>query len=294
VDQVISFGAGFLGVVQPFDILERGSTWGFGLELAGFSIGFAEWETKNLAQNWPTAYFQMPSSEDWFFDHATTIAGKTVNRAFIRDYRVNLIPPYVGPGDVTSYAASMRWTALAPDPLSLIRAPRHNATLAARQVGFFNPPAGPALAMGDFRAGTGAIYHHRIISKGRMDTVVATVVAMLPSEAGLNPITYGITNPLSIAVELTPNERSWKVEGDGDSTIPYHGALGMTLAADDRAYIIDGILHGDIPNIPEVLGDATASPPVKGLLQFLLEGSICSQTQAPPVFVSQNTAVEIV
>jgi hypothetical protein len=183
VDQMISFGGGFLGVVEPFDILERGSTWGHGIGLGSLQGGFAEWETKALAQNWPTAYFQMPNSQSWFFDDDTAAGGK-VNRAYVRDYRL-----IIGAGEIKSYAASMDWIAgrhNSPGP------PGAPGGLTGAQMAFFNPPLGSPVNLGDFRTGTGAIYHHRIIGKGRMDTIVATVVTLLPSIASGFPVPYGI------------------------------------------------------------------------------------------------------
>lgn len=267
VDQMISFGGGFGGVIEPFDILERGSTWGFGVSFPGVSLGFAEWETKALAQNWPTAYMQQPNSEDWFADHGSAIGGQLVNRSFVRDHRL------LGAGELTSWAASMSW----------VRS-RHNAILTDSQTTFFASPALP-VSLGDFRGGTGAIYHHRIIGHGRMDTKVATVVVHLPSLAASLPL--GALNP----VEWWPTEWSWPVYGDGDSTIPYHGALGLTDPRDDRIYIIEKVVHSDLPNVPQVVG-APGSPSVKGLLQLLLEGATGAQPQAPSAFRSQNQVTE--
>jgi hypothetical protein len=290
VDQVISFGGGFLGVVEPLYILEHGSTWGFGIDFGPmYQVGFAEWETKGLAQNWPTAYFQMPNSQDWFFDHGMTINGRTVNRTYIRDYRPR------GAGEITTYTGSMAWVGS-----------RHNSGLTRAQMSFFNPPSGPPIGLGDFRNGTGAIYHHRIIGKGRLDTIVATAITQLPSLAASSPEAYGIGvidpitgtfigDPVRLLAERQPWPRSEAVYGDGDSTIPYHGALGLTLPADDRVYIMDNARgvssakHGDLPKLPEVLG----VPGVKGLLQLLLEGTICNQPQAPVPFLSQNDVQEI-
>ena len=122
-----------------------------------------------------------------------------------------------------------------------------------------------------------------------MDTIVATVITLLPSIASAFPPLYGITDPIRFGVELVPTEHSWAVHGDGDSTIPYHGALGLTRDEDDRVYIIDGVVHGDLTNIPEVLGSN-----VPGLLQLLLEGRACSQPQMPSPWLSQNNVAEIV
>jgi hypothetical protein len=268
VDQVISLGGGFLGVVEPMDILEQGSTWGLGIDWVSGGGGLQKWETWALAQNWPTAYFQMPNAEDWFFDHGIPIGGgTTVNRAYVRDGRWP-----GGAGMLASYAESMTWLAS-----------RHNPTLVAAQTAFFNPPSGPPLGLGDFRAGTGAIYHHRIIGKGKLGTIIGTSVRLAPSlrAQSLLPI-----DPRWI-VEMVPTEHWSSVYGDGDETVPYHGALGRTDPADDRVYIVDGAKHSMLTNLPELIGAGS-----KGLLQLLLEGAICSVAQAPPPFLSQNQVSE--
>ena len=269
IDQVISLGGGFLGVVQPMDILEQGGSWGFGFSLGPLGLGVQPWETQSLAQNWPTAYFQMPNSEAWFADHGATIGGRVINRSYIRDYRP-LIPGIVsGAGEITSYAASNAWIGL-----------RHNGALATAQTGFFAPVGGPTLPMGDFTNGTGMIYHHRIVGKGRMDTVVATAVRWGPS---LDAWVYLPGTPESFAANR--GTQHWEsVYGDGDSTIPYHGAIGLTDPQDDRIYVLDGAKHSDLPLLPEIIGQGS----VKGLLELLLEGAVGSINQAPPPFGSQN------
>ena len=108
---------------------------------------------------------------------------------------------------------------------------------------------------------------------------------------GSDPLLAGATFP---PAEYVPTEWSWAVHGDGDSTIPYHGALGLTLPSDDRVYILNGVKHGDLTNVPEVLGSPGASPAGFGLLQLLLLGLACSQPQAPAAFRSQNVVTEIV
>jgi len=277
VDQVISLAGGFLGVIEPFKILEMGSTWGFGLGLGPISGGFAEWETKALAQNWPTAYFQMPSSETWFFDQ---VAGGVPDRTYVRDRRL-----FVGSGGVPTYKGSMAWLTSRPSEDGMSR----NAALIAQQDAFFNPPGGVPLELGDFRTGTGGIYHHRVISRGRMDTIVAVDIRLLPSAAGLAPFAFGIVDPIRVTAELVSTEHKFAIYGDGDSTVPYHGALGrVDTVNEDRVYIINGVVHGDLPNIDEVLFKS-GSP---GLLPALLDGSVCSQPQISNLFQSQNDVAE--
>ena len=99
VDQVMSFGGGFSGVVVPLRVLEAGDTWNKGYGFGPLSVGVAAWETKALAQNWPTAYFQLPNSQSWFLDHGLTLLNglgtptiKPANRAYIRDFRTGPLP----------------------------------------------------------------------------------------------------------------------------------------------------------------------------------------------------------
>jgi hypothetical protein len=208
-----------------------------------------------------------------------------INRAYIRDFR--------GPApNVTSYSESMKWLAL-----------RHNAFLVADQLAFFASSASPAVELADFRGGTGKIYHHRIIGKGRMDTAVASAVTLGPSKAGLEPEKYGIVipnpffpippfipDPVRVLIEMLPTEQTFPVLGDGDSTVPYHGAIGRTLAGDDRLYILDLGQHDALINAPPTLNTGGTM----GLLQQLLDGTACSQSQAPASFLSQNQFDEIV
>lgn len=300
VDQVISFGGGFSGVVVPLRVLEAGDTWNYGYGFGPLSVGVAAWETKALAQNWPTAYFQLPNSQSWFLDHGLTLLNglgtptlKPANRAYIRDFRTGalpFLPP--APGNIATYTASMNWIGRLPDTINGVPtgATRHNAFLAADQVAFFASPASTPIELGDFRSGTGAIYHHRIIGKGRMDTTVGSVVNLGPSLAVLNLPAFGIADPASIITEFVPTEHTFPVLGDGDSTVPYHGAIGRTLPSDDRVYILDGGQHDDLINkVPALSVGGTM-----GLLQLLLQGLACSQPQAPASYRSQNQIAEII
>lgn len=284
VDQVISLASGFLGVIEPFKILEMGSTWGFGIGLGPISGGFAEWETKALAQNWPTAYFQMPSSETWFFNH---VPGGVPDRTYVRDRRL-----LGSAGKIPTYRGSMAWLAGRPPEDGMAR----NGALIAQQDAFFNPPGGTPLEIGDFRSGTGSIYHHRVISRGRMDTIVAVEILNLPSAASLAPPLFGILDPVRATFEALPTgEHKFAVYGDGDSTVPFHGALGLVdMVNEDRVYIIDRVVHGDLPNIDPMLFIA-GPPSVNGLLPSLLNGSVCSQPQIRQIsnlFFSQNDVAE--
>ena len=262
VDQVISLGGGFLGVVEPLDILEQGGNWGLGFNVGGSGVGIQAWEAQQLAQNWPTAYFQQPNSEHWFDDHGTSVGGVVVDRSYVRDHRVG------GDGDLTSFDASNTWVGA-----------RHNSALAQAHRDYF--ATGPGSLIGDFTAGTGSIYHHRIVGKGRLDTAVAVEVSTGPSDD------VGVYLPLTPEwiLAMLPTDHWRTVHGDGDSTVPYHGAIGLTDARDDRVYVIDGIAHSELPNVPEMIG----GPTTKGLLQLLLEGNVGGITTAPAPFFSQST-----
>ncbi|MGW4873761.1 outer membrane protein assembly factor BamB family protein [Streptomyces chartreusis] len=266
VDQVISLGGGFLGVIEPFNILEQGSSWGLGWSLGPIGFGVQPWQAQSLAQNWPTAYFQLPNSEEWFADHGTAVGGRLVDRSYVRDYRWF---PTAGAGELTTCAESNAW----------IR-DRHNPTLTDAFTSYTTTPA-----MGDFRSGTGAVYHHRIIGKGRMDTTVAVALRSLPSLAAL--FRTPVLDPMWWA-EIVPTTHWEAVHGDGDSTVPYHGAIGLTLPQDDRVYVIDGIAHSQLPNAPQMIGKGRQ----KGLLQLLLEGAVVGSGQAPPPFMTQNQVTE--
>jgi len=122
-----------------------------------------------------------------------------------------------------------------------------------------------------------------------MDTIVAVDIRLLPSAAGLAPFAFGIVDPIRVTAELVSTEHKFAIYGDGDSTVPYHGALGrVDTVNEDRVYIINGVVHGDLPNIDEVLFKS-GSP---GLLPALLDGSVCSQPQISNLFQSQNDVAE--
>jgi outer membrane protein assembly factor BamB len=289
VDQMISFGGGFNGVPLPFKILEMGDSWGFGFTGGPISFGLADWQLQALAQNWPTSYYQLPNSELWFWDHGTFLTGVTsstvnkINRAFIRDFRTRLSIGFTGPGEITTYAKSMDWIGLSSD--TILGRPRHNTGLTAEVVTQFRPRTG-FISLGDFRIGTGPIYHHRIIGKGSTDTIVGAALYT-------NRITYG-TPPVTLEYDYEV-----PITGDGDHTVSYWGALGLTEARDDRVYILDKVKHLDLTLVPEMLGKPVGGGTpqiIKGLLQMLLEGSICSQPQVASIlpFLSQNQVTEIV
>ena len=256
VEQVISMGGGYGGVVLPLKILVMGDPWGFGLGFGPVSVGFAEWETQALAQNWGTAYCQLPNSDLWFADD-----GQPFDRSYIRDERQSL--PHT-----------------LKDSMSWIRQ-YHNAVVADRAEGYFS---GSVPALGDFRAGTGTVVHHRIISKGRMDTVVAIRVYIGPSDACQFAIQSGL--PVDPA-ECVPIVRYEPIYGDGDSTVPYHGLLGSIAPDENHVYILDN------PNDHVEHFTLTTRPEVHNLIKGLLDGSVTDQTQVSGVFKSPATVTEL-
>jgi len=255
VEQMISLGGGFGGVVLPLKILVMGDTWGYGLAFGAVNVGFAEWLTQALAQNWGTAYFQLPNSELWFADD-----GHPFDRSYIRDDRQPL--PH-------AHQASMSWISL-----------YHNATVAKRAEQFFS---GPGPGLGDFRGGTGSVPHHRIISKGRMDTVVAIHVYTGMSDECQFAIEHGL--PVD-PVECVPITRYEPIFGDGDSVVPYHGLLGSIGPSENRVYILDNI-NDHVEHFA-----MTTRPEVHHLIGQLLDGSVTNQTQVAGVFKSPDDVQE--
>ncbi len=275
VDQLISMGGGFGGVPLVDKILEMGDTWGFGGRLAGpLTYGLADWEIKELAQNWPTSYTQSPNSEDWFADDTTQ--GGTFNRSYIRDFRSS-VPGFPGvPGELHSYASSSTWLRN-----------NHNYTVSTDTAFYFN--SHPWL--GNFKYGTQGVYHQRIVSKG-LPTVGGVRIFNAPSaacNAALAELADSPSVPRAIAATAVataecPVDVTWRVPYniDGDGTVPYHGAVGTVAKGDDHVYVIDGVVHLDIPKNNQV----------HNLLRNMLQGLVCSQSQAPG-FESQATAVEM-
>jgi len=278
VDQMISLGGGFLGVPKPVKILMMGDNWGTGWGSGGFSVGIAEWEMKNLAQNWGTAYFQAPNSESWFSDDGVIQAnGVRKNRSYIRDGRIGLGLH----GEQHSFAASQSWLRQ-----------NHNTTITDRATAFF---AGLPAELGDFRNGTGGVFHHRIIGQGRMDTTVAGVLYLGPADTCLCALA-SLTDPtLRIAcgdpvLECPPRVKPAVVYGDGDTTVTYHGALGLTDPGDDRVYILQA---GQSAGITAEHLDLMKFVESHDLIASMLNGSVCSQTQQA-VYRSQEFVAESV
>jgi hypothetical protein len=257
VDQVISISGGFEGIILPLKILAMGDTWGFGLGLGPLTVGFSEWETQNIAQNWGTAYFQLPGSDDWFVDDVNR--GGTFHRSYIRDDRQ---------APIINHAGSVTWLQA-----------NHNMTLTNRAENFFT---GLSAAMGNFQ--TGPVPHHRIISKGRMDTVVAVHLYMGPSDLCQFAMQTGLPiNPAECVLVL----RYEPVHRDGDSTVPYHGLLGIIAPNDDQVYILDNV-NDHVEHFA-----ITTRPEVHTLIAGFLDGTVTSQTQVAATFKSPADVSEI-
>jgi len=259
VDQVISISGGFEGIILPLKILAMGDTWGFGLGFGPLTVGFTEWETEKLAQNWGTAYFQLPSTDDWFADDVNR--GGSFHRSYIRDDRQ---------APIINHPGSVAWLQA-----------NHNMTLTNRAETFFT---GLSVPMGNFQAGTNTVPHHRIISKGRMDTVVAVHIYMGQSDACQFAMQTGLpVNP----AECVPVVRYDPIHGDGDSTVPYHGLVGVIAPNDDQVYILDN------PNDHVEHFAITTRPEVHNLIAGLLDGTVTSQTQVAATFKSPANVTEI-
>lgn len=245
IDKVISLGSGYAGIPLSIKALLIGDTWGLGFNLGSLladidpllapflrwlSIGLAEWEVRDLAQNWGTSYCQAPNADDWFFDDTSN--GGVHDRTYIRDY--SQTPPRLP----RTYQDSMQW----------LRDDHHNQTLINQTIAFFN---GVVPALGDFRRASNrhpVPPHYRIISRG-IDTVVATKIRLGTSY--LATFAQNTSNPVN-PNEYKPLTLYEPILGDGDGTVPYHGALGHTDQGDNSVYVASGIGHLALPENSDV------------------------------------------
>jgi pimeloyl-ACP methyl ester carboxylesterase len=262
VEKVITMGTGFAGIPLAIKALLAGDTWGLGFNLgtliasldpvlAGFlswlAVGIAEWEVQSLAQNWATSYFQAPNSENWFFDDVTNLG--SFDRTYIRDFRVS---PPVSP---TSFVASVNWLLQESAAQASLGLDGLNATLIGQAKTFFDTFLTP---LGDFRQAA-PVPHYRIMSRG-IDTVVATKIFFGPSYLGI----FGSNTPNPVnANEYQRFTWHEPILGDGDGTVPYHGALGQTDPNDQHVYVANNIGHVALP----------ANPDVQNLVGCLIDGN---------------------
>jgi hypothetical protein len=254
VDQVISVGGGYLGVLEPLRILEVGDDWGLGWKIPGnpsIGAGLGLWELRNLSRNWPTAYAQLPNSQEWFADDGKQMGTMRIDRSYIR--------PPDGAG-LRSWFESEQYIAA-----------RYNRRLADEATHDFLLSGYSTNRLGNFMGGTGSVLHHRIIGEGRMNTAQGIQINRVDNIFPLPP--FFISTPIF---------------GDGDSTIPYHGALGLTDRADQRVYIVT---PGTPPDRNKHL-EMTQQPFVINLISEIIRGDVCSQRAVSSQFKNQNDVVE--
>jgi pimeloyl-ACP methyl ester carboxylesterase len=262
VAQMISVSGGFGGILLPLKILTMGDIWGFGFEIGSLRVGFAEWETEALGQNWGTAYYQLPNSDQWFSDDKSRIGPEGRDRSYIRDETDSSAIVHIN-----NYGDSVRWIQL-----------HHNALVTDRAETFY---ANLPTIMGDFSRGTGNIPHHRLFSRGVMTTVNAIRIYTTPAEAAKFAIATGASTSVAAVAPVIQYE---VVTGDGDGTVPYHGLLGNIALDEQKVYVFnDNVDHISI----------IRNSGIHLLIKALLDGTVTNQPQAHALdsrFLSPNDA----
>ncbi len=252
VEKVITMGTGFAGIPLAIKALLAGDTWGLGFNLGSLlpnlapswlSVGLAEWEIQSLAQNWPTSYYQGPNSDDWFFDDADLTGRGQAHRSYIRDFRVN---PAIQP---TTFNTSMAWLIQEGATQAALGLEGLNEPLIEGTQKYYNSLF---TSFGNFLVAS-LVPHYRIMSRA-IDTVVATKISYTPSYLG----SFGSNSPNPVnANEYQAFTTHEPILGDGDGTVPYHGALGLTDPSDDSVYVAHNIAHLALPedaNVQLLLG----------------------------------------
>ena len=252
VEKVITMGTGFAGIPLGIKALLAGDTWGIGFNLSNLlgnlapswlEVGLAEWEVQSIAQNWPTSYYQSPNADDWFSDDQSN-NGK-FDRTYIRDFRSNTATPLV------TYNENMAWLqqeGLAQAALGLAGL---NVGLVGSVQSFYNSLF---TSMGNFLQGT-PVPHYRIISRG-IDTVAGVKVSYAPSYLASFSSNSPVPNPVT-APEYQLYVTHEPYHCDGDNTVPYHGALGLTDPHDPSVFVTTNIAHVGIPedaNVQTLVG----------------------------------------
>ncbi|MEU4427209.1 PQQ-binding-like beta-propeller repeat protein [Actinoplanes sp. NPDC024001] len=224
-DQVVSFGGAFGGVGKTLKIAEMGDDWGIGmnsgffniLEHAGWGISLAPWRAQRLSRNWPTAYDQTFNSPTWFDDDGDTVRGYRVDRTVI-DLPGDHVDTF---GELLTHQRSK------------------NTALADAAAAFWQPPGQPGgVALDNFLAGTGTVFHYRVIGQGA--PAPTQIGAHRTNEPALN---CNPLDPIAVAADCLPtNPPRWvtPLEADGDNTVPYKTAVGRVNALDDRVFVLPG------------------------------------------------------
>ncbi|MFG1607913.1 PQQ-binding-like beta-propeller repeat protein [Actinoplanes sp. NPDC049265] len=242
IDQEISFGGAFGGVGKTLKILSMGDDWGVrvpgeffdNLADAGWGIAFQPWKVQQISANWPTAYDQSINSSTWFDDQGQVRQGRIVNRTLISNPNIVVS----NRATLDSYLASV------------------NPMLASAAAGFWAPPGQPGgVALEDFSGGTGTTFHYRVIGEGSA-TDVGSFTSNGPTMActGLSIL----LNPVEWLMEC-PSRPAWQraITADGDNTVPYKSAVGVTSAADDRVFVLPaGAMPTPAPGAPAPPGCA--------------------------------------
>ncbi len=262
VDQVISLGGGFMGVVKPYKILQMGDDWGLQAEFKGIEIGVDPEKIQELSLDWPTAYWQLPQSA-WFDDPNNVCPGD--NCAYIQEDGWDADEDRVIEGFLANTQASydfIRNSKAGPD----VNLAKFN--FAVNHL-LSNPPGSRAL--GDWRGGTDGIFFHRVVGSG-----VPTVNRLryfTREEWRFYPVATIFTGFLLIPI-LVDVEEIEPIMLNGDGTIPLRSAVGILDSFDDRIWGLDGVEHLPIAKNEDVFD----------LIRNMTNGKVCSLTQRPGPF----------
>ena len=161
----------------------------------------------------------------------------------MQDFRVN---PAVQP---TTFNTSMAWLIQEGATQATLGLEGLNATLIGQTQKYYNSLF---TSLGNFLVDS-PVPHYRIMSRA-IDTVVATKISYAPSYLG----SFGSNSPNPVNANEYQTFTAYEpILGDGDGTVPYHGALGLTPPSDDSVYVAHNIAHLALPedaNVQLLLG----------------------------------------
>ncbi len=299
VDQVFAMGGGFMGVMLPYKILQMGDNWG--IEALGGLLGLDKYKTQELAEDWPTAYWQLPQ-QDWFEDNSPDPNARlcppiapfapvsATNRrtcAFIHEVNRDFDGFNGIQGLIENSADSYRFMentpAITGDTLGIpssfdlnMNATKFNE---AQALLLEQPPGNRAL--GDWRDGTDGVFFHRLVATG-----VPTIGRMQYEIWQLCAETTIPFTGITIRLCSPAIDQREPVYVPGDHTIPYRSLIGLIDEYDDRIWGInaegktdfDGDGEADDGEANAHLG-MTRMPLVHQFIQFASAGELSSIDQ---------------
>jgi Tol biopolymer transport system component/pimeloyl-ACP methyl ester carboxylesterase len=272
VDQVISLGGGFMGVVLPYKILQVGDDWGLNKDLLLFTYSVLDPnKTQDLAQNWPTAYWQLPQS-NWFSDRNGACPDGDCSFIWEEGWDVD------SDGGCGSRSGGGAYSCDSPNTPDGFLGPHHNAQAAldfmrnaphdgcsdcdsdrvnqakfdsARSSLLATPPSVSLdctrlgqqyhAGLGDWTCGTQGVFFHRVVGFGTEDEDVTVGRIHFHTEsicanAGVAALSIYFSAGLACVADEEIRE---PVYVDGDGTIPLRSAVGILVGFDDRIWGVD-------------------------------------------------------